>query len=139
MPSIEKRGDRFRIMVSMGYDASGSQIRKTTTFTPPAGVSAGKAEKLALAFAYEFQKQTQGMIDLDENIKFSELYAWYETNVAEGKLKPAVCEQQDCLHQLHSPLSWQHEAQGHNDTPHRHSFHKASQRRWRQGDVQPQG
>lgn len=90
MPSIEKRGDRFRIMVSMGYDASGSQIRKTTTFTPPAGVSAGKAEKLALAFAYEFQKQTQGMIDLDENIKFSELYAWYETNIAEGKLKPAV-------------------------------------------------
>lgn len=47
MPSIKKRGKSFRIMVSMGYDMAGKQIRKTTTFTPPDGVTEGKAEKLA--------------------------------------------------------------------------------------------
>ena len=39
-------------MVSMGYDMEGKQIRKTTTFTPPDGVTEGKAEKLARAYAY---------------------------------------------------------------------------------------
>lgn len=45
MPSIKKRGKSFRIMVSMGYDMAGKQIRKTNTFTPPDGVTEGKAEK----------------------------------------------------------------------------------------------
>ena len=36
MPSITKRGNNYRIMVSLGYDLSGKQIRKTTTFTPSA-------------------------------------------------------------------------------------------------------
>lgn len=52
MPSVKKRGDSFRIMVSLGYGMDGRQIRKTTTYTPPEGVTPGKAEKLATAFAY---------------------------------------------------------------------------------------
>lgn len=44
MPSVNKRGDTFRIMVSLGYDLKGRQIRKTTTFKPPEGVTPGKAE-----------------------------------------------------------------------------------------------
>ena len=47
MPSVKKRGDTFRIMVSLGYDMKGRQIRKTTTFKAPEGVTPGKAEKLA--------------------------------------------------------------------------------------------
>lgn len=35
MPSISKRGDTYRIMVSLGYGLNGKQIRKTTTFTLP--------------------------------------------------------------------------------------------------------
>ena len=56
MPSVKRRGDTFRIMVSLGYGMDGKQIRKTTTYTPPEGVTPGKAEKLATAFAYEFEK-----------------------------------------------------------------------------------
>lgn len=41
MPSIKKRGKSFCIMVSMNYDMTGKQIRKTTTFTLPDGVIEG--------------------------------------------------------------------------------------------------
>ena len=35
MATITKRGETFRIKVSLGYDANGKQIVKSTTFTPP--------------------------------------------------------------------------------------------------------
>jgi hypothetical protein len=35
MPSIEKQGNTYRIMVSLGYNMEGKQIRKTTTFKTP--------------------------------------------------------------------------------------------------------
>ena len=41
MPSVKKRGDTFRIMVSLGYDMKGRQIRKTTTFKAPENVTPG--------------------------------------------------------------------------------------------------
>lgn len=47
MPSIKRRGDTFRIMVSLDYDMNGKQIRKTIIFKPPENVTDGKAEKLA--------------------------------------------------------------------------------------------
>ena len=90
MPSISKRGDTYRIMVSLGYGLNGKQIRKTTTFTPPEGVTEGKGEKLAKAYAYEFEKHCQGMTNLNENLKFSELQKWYYEEIAIHKLKPTT-------------------------------------------------
>ena len=87
MPSVNKRGDTFRIMVSLGYNLKGRQIRKTTTFTPPEGVTPGKAEKLAMAFAHEFEKKCQGMANMNENIRFAELVDWYYEQIAPHKLK----------------------------------------------------
>ena len=92
MPSIKKRGKTFRIMVSMGYDMNGKQIRKTTTFTPPDGVTDGKAEKLAKAYAYEFEKQCRGMTNFNENIRFHELFEWYYDQIAPNKLKEYTLE-----------------------------------------------
>ena len=88
MPSIKKRGDTYRIMVSLGYDMEGRQIRKTTTFTPPENVTPGKAEKLAVSYAHEFEKRCQGMVNMNENIRFSELCEWYYEQIAVHKLKP---------------------------------------------------
>ena len=90
MPSIKKRGDTFRIMVSLGYDMDGHQIRKTTTFKPPENVTPGKAEKLATAYVYEFEKRCQGMVNMNENIRFSELCEWYYDQIAVHKLKPST-------------------------------------------------
>lgn len=87
MPSIKKRGNTYRIMVSLGYGLDGKQIRKTTTYRPPADVTPGKAEKLATAFAYEFEKHCQGMTSLDENLRFKDLYDWYYKQIAPHKLK----------------------------------------------------
>ena len=87
MPSIKKRGDTFRIMVSLGYDIKGRQIRKNTTFKPPLGVAPGKADKLAVAFAHEFEKKCQGMTNMNENLRFSELVLWYYEQIAPHKLK----------------------------------------------------
>lgn len=90
MPSIKKRGNTYRIMVSLGYDLAGKQIRKTTTYTPPDGVSDGKAEKLAKAYAYEFEKHCHGMTNMNENIRFDELQKWYFEEIAVHTLKPTT-------------------------------------------------
>ena len=90
MPSVKKRGDTYRIMVSQGYDKYGKQIRKTTSYKPPEGVTEGKAEKLAMAYAFEFEKRCQGMVNMNENIRFSELAQWYYNQVAVHKLKPTT-------------------------------------------------
>ena len=87
MPSVKKRGDTFRIMVSLGYDMKGRQIRKTTTFKAPEGVTPGKAEKLAVAFAHSFEKKCQGMANMNENLRFSELAKWYFDQIAPHRLK----------------------------------------------------
>lgn len=47
MANITKRGKKFRIKVSLGYDMDDRQIIKSTTFTAPDGVTPKKAEKLA--------------------------------------------------------------------------------------------
>lgn len=87
MPSIEKRNGTYRIMVSLGYNMAGKQIRKTTTYKPPANVTEGKADKLATAFAYDFEKKCMGMTNFNENMRFSELCEWYFTQIAPHKLK----------------------------------------------------
>lgn len=55
MATITKRGDTFRIKVSLGYDTEHKQIIKSTTFKPPQGVTPKKAEKLAQQFAFDFE------------------------------------------------------------------------------------
>lgn len=90
MPSIKKRGNTYRIMVSLCYDLAGKQIRKTTTYTPPAGISDGKAERLAKAFSYEFEKHCHGMTNMNENIRFDELQKWYFEEIAVHTLKPTT-------------------------------------------------
>ena len=92
MASIRKRGDTFTISVSLGYDIEGKQIRKFTTYTPPADVSAGKAEKLAREYAVLWENKIRGHISLDENRTFSELLGWYFEVVAPSVLKESVRE-----------------------------------------------
>ena len=41
---IVQRGNTYRFTVSMGMDVNGKQIRKTTTFVPPEGMTQKKAD-----------------------------------------------------------------------------------------------
>ena len=90
MASITKRGDSFQIVASLGYDASGRKIRKTTTFQPPKDVTPKKAQKLAEKFAAEFEERCKGLTELRENMRFDDLVAWYFENYAKNELKPVT-------------------------------------------------
>lgn len=88
MATITKRGDTFRIKVSLGYDTEHKQIVKSTTFKPPQGVTSKKAEKLAQQFAYDFENKCKDYTELNENMRSSELADWYFENYASIELKP---------------------------------------------------
>lgn len=90
MASIRKRGETYTITAYMGYDEQGKQRKKTTTYRPPEGVTASKAEKLAKAFAATWEDKIRGYTALDENRTFSELAAWYYETVAPLMLKPNI-------------------------------------------------
>lgn len=90
MANITKRGNTFRIRVFIGCDMNGKQLVKSTTFTPPVGVTEKKAEKLAQEYAFEFERHCKGYSLLNENMRFSELADWYFTNYAPQELKRAL-------------------------------------------------
>ena len=90
MATITKRGDTFRIKVSLGYDTEHKQIIKSTTFKPPQGVTPKKAEKLAQQFAFDFENRCKDYTELNENMRFSELADWYFENYAPVELKPST-------------------------------------------------
>lgn len=90
MASITKRGNNFRIKVSLGYDSNYKQIVKSTTYVPPEGTSPKKAEKLAQEYAFEFERHCKGYSQLNENMKFSELAEWYFENYAPIELKEST-------------------------------------------------
>ncbi len=87
MATISKRGNSYRIKVSLGYDKNGKQIIKSTTFAPPKGISEKKAEKMAQEYAFEFERHCKGYSQLNENMRFSELAEWYFENYAPIELK----------------------------------------------------
>lgn len=87
MATITKRGDAFRIKVSLGYDENKKQIVKSTTFVPPKGTIPKKAQKLAEEYAFEFERHCKGYTQLNENMRFSELADWYFENYAPVELK----------------------------------------------------
>lgn len=90
MASIRKRGENFTITAYMGYDQAGRQIKKTTTFRPPSGVTSGKAEKLARRYAVIWEEKIRGYISLNENCTFAELADWYYQTIAPAVLKPNI-------------------------------------------------
>jgi hypothetical protein len=70
MVTVTKRGTSYFVMVSLGYVANPetdkrTQIRKTSTFVPPEGTRAKTAEKLAQAFAADFERKCRGLYDFN--------------------------------------------------------------------------
>ncbi len=90
MANITKRGNTFRIRVFVGTDINGKSLIKSTTFTPPDGVTVKRAEKLAQEYAFEYERHCRGYVDLNENMRFSELAEWYFTNYAPIELKEST-------------------------------------------------
>ena len=87
MARVEKRGDSFRITVSLGYDAEYHQIRKTTTYKPPTGTAPQKARKLAEEQAVLFEQRVKGLPSYGENMTFSQLCDWFFSTIAPNKIR----------------------------------------------------
>ena len=89
MASIRKRGNTFQISVSLGYDTANdyAQRRKFFTFTPPPDTPPQKALKLAKQAAVDFERKVRGLPAFDENVKLSDLWAWYVENIAPRTLR----------------------------------------------------
>ena len=83
---------RFLKCFDSAGDCFRKQRKKTTTYCPPAGVTPGKAEKLAKQYAAVWEEKIKGYVALDENITFAELAEWYYSTVAPQVLKPNVLE-----------------------------------------------
>ncbi len=87
---IIQRGNTYRFTVYMGYDVNGKQIRKTTTFVPPTGLTQKKADKLAKEEYVHFSNRCKGLYNLKENMRFSELVEEYFRLYAPHNLKPVT-------------------------------------------------
>lgn len=85
---IVQRGKSYTFTVALGMDINGKQIRKTTTFTPPEGITEKKADKLAKEEYINFKNRCKGMASFNENMRFQELVQEYFKIYAPNKLKP---------------------------------------------------
>lgn len=93
MASIEKRGDSYRITVSMGTDIYGKKITQKTTFRPDSSLSPKKQEKAVQAFAADFEaKVLNGKIMDGRRISLKDFSdRWFE-EYANQRLQPRTLE-----------------------------------------------
>ncbi len=85
---IVQRGNSYTFTVAMGMTTEGKQIRKTTTFTPPDGLTEKKSDKLTKEEYINFKNQCKGLSAFNENMRFKELSEEYFKLYAPNKLKP---------------------------------------------------
>ncbi len=88
MPTIEQRGDTYRITVSAGYDLQGKQIRKKMTWKPAPGMTKKQIEKELNRQAVMFEERVQRGQVLDGSIKFADFAEKWFKEHAEPHLKP---------------------------------------------------
>ena len=99
MPHIEARrngkGDitSFKIVVSAGYDCTGTQIRHRSIWTPPRhGMTERQMQKEATAYAFKFEEQINNGYILDNNQPFFQ-YAQYVLQVKETEgVRPSTLD-----------------------------------------------
>ena len=92
MASIEKRGDTYRIRVSCGYDTSGRQIVKRTTWKPESNLTEKQVQKELNRFVVDFEnKVMNGDFTSTIHIKLADFCAQY-LEIADNILAPTTKE-----------------------------------------------
>ena len=88
MATITKRGNAYRITVSLGYSLDGKQLRRTMTWVPPEGMTAKQIQKEANRQAVLFEEKCRTGQVLDGSIRFADFAEQWFTNYAEKQLRP---------------------------------------------------
>lgn len=87
MPTIEKRGNTYRITVCSGYDINGKQIRNRMTYKPEPNMTAKQIEKEVQRQAVLFEEQCTKGQTIGGNIKLAEFIEMYFQSYANINLK----------------------------------------------------
>lgn len=90
MPTIQKRGDTYRIRVSAGYDSSGKQIMKSTTWKPAPGMTQKQIQKELDRQAVLFEERVKTGQYMDGNIKLDDFVKQWFSDYADKNMKPAT-------------------------------------------------
>ena len=101
MKGITKRGNSYRLVVSMGRDGDYKVIRKYDTYTPPVGISPDRADLLAEAAYQEFKQHCKGEKALNENMRFRDLAQLYFAEYAPNKLKEVTAYNYEIVVRVH--------------------------------------
>lgn len=106
MASIEKRGNNYRVVVSLGIDVNGRQIKRSTTFRPDPNQTPKQQQKSLERFVMEFEEKAKSGEVIDSRIKLIDFYhtwmknycnvhlevttsSWYQ-DLFEGQILPAL-------------------------------------------------
>ena len=104
---INKKGISYAITVSQGKDTDGKQIRHYKTWTPPAGMSAAKAEKEAQRQALEFEQSIKNGYIADNRQTFAEYAAYVvELKKSEGLKQRSLLSYTDHLKRINPELGY---------------------------------
>ena len=93
MKGITRRGNSYTLTVACGLDGNGKQVRKYTTFKPPADVPRERADRLAMRAYEDFYNQCHRVENENGNMFFKELYDLYFNEYAQNELKLVTAEQ----------------------------------------------
>ena len=92
MANIEKRGETYRIRVSCGYDTSGRQIMKRTTWKPELNLTEKQVQKELNRFVVDFEnKVMNGDFTSTIHIKLAEFCVQY-LEISDNILAPTTKE-----------------------------------------------
>ena len=93
MASIQKRGNSYRIVVSMGYDVNHKKLVEITTFTPDKNLTPKKRQKAVDDFAYEFEKKCRNHERLEgEKTTLKDFITRWTAEKAQQELQPGTLE-----------------------------------------------
>jgi len=104
MANITKRGDGYLFTVSCGIDGNGKRIRKTMTYTPPAGLTAKQVEREVQIEAAKFEEACLNGDVIDSNIRFGEFADRWFKDYAEMQIKASTLSRYKDLMQRIKPV-----------------------------------
>ena len=92
MASVTKRGNTYTIRVSLGYDLTGKQVQKFTTWKPAEGMTEKQIAKELERQKIMFEEKCRSGRVLDSTITFAEFSEYWMKEYAEKKLRPSTVE-----------------------------------------------
>lgn len=90
MASVTKRGGTYTIRVSLGYDSTGRQIQKFTTWKPSPGMTQAQIERELERQKVLFEEKCREGSVLDSTTRFAEYADFWMREYAEKSLRPST-------------------------------------------------